>query len=474
MTYIIYPRKSREDVEKEKRTGEDILATHRNRLVALCKKQKWQYLIMEEIVSGDTIAGRPVFQKILYEMLPTGNHPGIVVNDISRLGRGNMKDAGEIYQTLIEYQVKVVTPHKIYVPTNRADLRQIRFELFLSREEFELIRDRLEDGKDAAARAGRPAGNRWVLGLTSVRGKWVINKDELAVVEKAFHLVQSGYSLRRTADKLNGLGHRTSRGCRWTATSVGRLINNPHYEGYQVWKGETIPAEHGPLLPLELVHAARQRVDRIPPDSRRRNYFFYVPLICAKCGARMYGNRPTQKRDGISYQYPFYICSGKSQGCYTAVRSDKVHATIKIALQQLADNKKVQTKLIKRYMQTDNTSVIREIKRLQQELKAKEGRLEIIKMDYIEGRSDITTHNDAKYILTGQIKSLQSALRDMESKVATKNKNPAETIAGLKDVLQNWDTLDNSNKAKIVREYTEKVEYDSRTKEVNTILRLPM
>ena len=143
MKVIIYLRKSRD----EEKSIEDVLSVHRDRLTHLCESLGHTYDIEQEIGSSDTIKGRLAFQKVLYELLPAGTYGAVVVNEISRLGRGNMRDAGEIYQTLIDCNIKVITPHKTYDPTNRADRRQIRFELFLSREEFEMIREWENEGR---------------------------------------------------------------------------------------------------------------------------------------------------------------------------------------------------------------------------------------------------------------------------------------------------------------------------------------
>lgn len=66
---------------------------------------------------------------------------------------------GVIYDLITEKRIFIITPYKIFDPNNPADLRQIRFELFMSREEFETTRERLMGG-----RVNRAMEGKWVAG----------------------------------------------------------------------------------------------------------------------------------------------------------------------------------------------------------------------------------------------------------------------------------------------------------------------
>ena len=71
LTIAIYLRKSRSDIEEEKKAlarGEvyDTLQRHRKELLNFARKNKLKILdIFEEVVSGDTIESRPEVQKLL-------------------------------------------------------------------------------------------------------------------------------------------------------------------------------------------------------------------------------------------------------------------------------------------------------------------------------------------------------------------------------------------------------------------------
>ena len=98
MQYCIYLRKSRKDEEAERRGEGETLARHEKALLALAKSQQLSITkIYREIVSGDTIAARPVMQKLLEEV-GNGVWDGVLVMEIERLARGNTMDQGLISQ----------------------------------------------------------------------------------------------------------------------------------------------------------------------------------------------------------------------------------------------------------------------------------------------------------------------------------------------------------------------------------------
>jgi len=155
---INYLRRSRQDIEKEKRTGEDTLATQQKIMTKVLDDLDIPYDQVSEIGSGDKIETRPVFKQVL-EDLKLDKYNCIAVRELSRLGRGNYSDMGVIYDLVVSKNIYIITPYKIYNPSNSSDVRQIRFEMFMSREEFELIRQRMTSAKYNLATEGK-----WIVG----------------------------------------------------------------------------------------------------------------------------------------------------------------------------------------------------------------------------------------------------------------------------------------------------------------------
>ena len=97
--YCIYLRKSRADLEAEMHGEGETLKRHQDILLALAKKMNLSIgKIYSEIVSGETIAARPVMQQLLSEV-EQGLWDGVLVMEVERLARGDTVDQGIVAQT---------------------------------------------------------------------------------------------------------------------------------------------------------------------------------------------------------------------------------------------------------------------------------------------------------------------------------------------------------------------------------------
>ncbi len=229
---LCYVRRSRQDIERERKTGEDTLAQQRNIMERILKDYELPFEMFEEIGSGDKIDMRPVFKEVL-ALLERDGFQAIAVREVSRMGRGSYTDMGRIYDLIKEKNILIITPYKIYDPSNHSDLRQIRFEMFLSREEFETIRERLLSGKVATALQGK-----WSSGGTAPYGYRVNNEtqklepfeDEAKIVRLMFELYINGLEgksmgFRAISTYLTRIGVPTpSESTVWSVTMVKKIL----------------------------------------------------------------------------------------------------------------------------------------------------------------------------------------------------------------------------------------------------------
>ncbi|MGB9804939.1 recombinase family protein, partial [Desulfofundulus sp.] len=79
---INYLRRSRQDIEREKRTGEDTLAIQKRIMAKVLDDLGIPYDQVEEIGSGDKIETRPVFQQVLAD-LEQGKYNAVAAKEIS-------------------------------------------------------------------------------------------------------------------------------------------------------------------------------------------------------------------------------------------------------------------------------------------------------------------------------------------------------------------------------------------------------
>ncbi len=163
-------------------------------------------------------------------------YDAIAVKEISRMGRGSYTDMGIIYDLIQDKRLFIITPWKIYdLVTNNTDLRQIRFELFMSREEFETTRERLSGGRYNAALEGK-----WVAGRAPFGYDYdpntkhlVINEKEAEIVRTIFDFYANGIivedgkrklvQFRALSTYLKRLGIKTGTGKNWAPVRLQKL-----------------------------------------------------------------------------------------------------------------------------------------------------------------------------------------------------------------------------------------------------------
>lgn len=305
-----YLRRSREDLEAERR-GENTLLAQRELMVReVLPHYPVSYQIYEEVASGDTIKDRPVFQQLLAD-LERGLYQAIAVKDLTRLGRGSYSDMGKVYDLIRDKRIFIINSTSVLDPDNPDDLRNLRFSMFLSREEYESILFRLVQGKYNQVRHR----GAWVAGVTPYgydynrdTRKLTPNEhaDKVRLIYQLF--VQDNLSPQAISHRLRQLGIESPMGKEhWNPQTIRRLLQNPVYKGTVRYKrtkrlksdGKVVlrPKEeqiivdraHPPIVNLTLWNLAQEKIDRGQP----KNPVDFTPtelasiITCASCGRKM-------------------------------------------------------------------------------------------------------------------------------------------------------------------------------------------
>lgn len=158
---FIYLRKSRKDIEEEKKEGGgDTLDRHRKQLVELAQRENHRIIeIYEEVVSGEYISDRPEIQKMLREV-EQGTVDAILVMDLDRLGRGDMFDMGSIYRVIQYTETLIITPNEVIDPTQEGSELVFGVKSIISREELKGITKRLQRGRRVSAKEGKSVSKK--------------------------------------------------------------------------------------------------------------------------------------------------------------------------------------------------------------------------------------------------------------------------------------------------------------------------
>ena len=359
--YCIYLRKSRADMDAEAHGEGETLARHEKALLELAKRQRLNITqIHREIVSGDTIAARPVMQQLLQEV-QAGQWAGVLVMEVERLARGETIDQGYVAQAFQYSDTKIITPLKTYDPTNEYDEEYFEFGLFMSRREYKTIKRRLMRGREAASKEGKWVSGSCPYGYERVRvesGKgWTLKviPEEAEIVKLIFQLYTQGQPLpdgtRRdvgTTPICRALENMNipapSGGRDWRTRTIDLILQNPAYIGKIRWnrrktkrkvedgkiKPERYISEPDNWILVDGIHEAiidpatfQQAVDKLARrgpapvqfDGTLKNPFSGI-AICAKCGrvlalwtnAKKYSMLKCRNRfcDNVSVSYELF------------------------------------------------------------------------------------------------------------------------------------------------------------------------
>lgn len=237
----MYLRKSRADLEAESHGEGETLARHKKMLLELAERLGITVNdIYEEVVSGDSIEGRPRIQRLL-RAIEQRTYTGVLCMDIDRLARGDTIDQGIIARAFRISGTKIITPKKIYDPNSEYDEEYFEFELFMARREFKIIGRRIQRGRIESAKEGRFIGSAAPYGYNKIKIKgdkgYTLepNKSEAKVVQLIFDMYLKGDGKMVIAKKLDALGISPRSGKPWSSATVINILKNPVYIGKVRW-----------------------------------------------------------------------------------------------------------------------------------------------------------------------------------------------------------------------------------------------
>lgn len=358
--YVIYLRKSRQDLEAEARGEGDTLLRHRQTLTEFATMHVLSVgAVYEEVVSGDTIAGRPQMKRLLRE-IEQGIWLGVIVMEIERLARGDSVDQGIVARAFKYSETLIVTPLKTYDPTNEFDEEYFEFGLFMSRREYKTIRRRLSAGVQAARREGKytagvpPFGYRKIKLQGEKGGSLEINEETAPLVRSIFNwFVEDRQTIAEIKHRLNLLdpaspGERN----RWYDRRISLILRNPHYAGYTTGtmrptRTEAVSGQlkqvrlkdkefaiyegrHEAIVPRPQWHRAQELLKQnftppIPRGKGQKNAF--VGLIhCSNCGRVM--QRSTFSPNTTVKREPILFCLSRSACSTISHRYDEVERLV--------------------------------------------------------------------------------------------------------------------------------------------------
>lgn len=348
---LMYLRKSRAD--DPLKSVEEIVANHEKSIDEWCERNLSGLIPPEnrykEIISGgDSIAERPMFQKVL-QLMESPKYKAVIVKEVSRLGRPDTMEIGRISKTFrfTETLAIAIEPTRIFNLADKFERDMFEEELKRSAYYLEYSKQIMRAGIEISVKSGNFVGSIPPYGYERINivvdknkcPTLKIKEDEADVVRMIFNAyVNENIGTQAIAKRLNSLNIKTQKNRKWTPDSIRTVIENVHYIGKIRWNkrkekivvenGEfrktrpknsdecvIVEGKHEAIISEELFYAAqekRKKAHRTPVDKELKNPF--ASLIFCTCGRavsrRVYNDKIKKTTTG-----PFYLCTAQGLLC---------------------------------------------------------------------------------------------------------------------------------------------------------------
>ncbi|MEE1068855.1 MAG: recombinase family protein [Paludibacteraceae bacterium] len=341
---LIYLRKSRAD--DPLLTVEEVLSKHETLLDEWVEKNLSSQVPpgnrFKEVVSGESIADRPEFQKVL-KLVESPNIKAVLVVEVSRLGRPDMEEIGKLSKIFRYTNTLVITPMMTFNIANEYERDMFERELKRGNEYLEYTKKLLSRGREQSVKSGNYVCSRPLYGydkITIIEDKrkcptLAINEEQANIVRMIFNAyVNENVGTQVISNRLNDMGVKAPRGKIWSSDAIRTILENHHYIGMVKWNdrkavlvvdnGEfrkirpktseeekiLVKGKHEAIISEELFYAAQEkrgRAHRTISNKELRNPF--ASMLFCECGRAMAYRHST--RGQLNYRDPRLVCNGQ-------------------------------------------------------------------------------------------------------------------------------------------------------------------
>ena len=484
--YVIYLRKSREDVDAEKHGEGETLARHEKILKGLTEEQELNVVqVYKEVVSGETIQDRPLMQQMMKEVY-AGKYAGVVVVKPDRLSRGDLENMGYIMNGLKFSGTLLVTPGMTYdVLNNKYHEQMLEMQLFNSKQEYRAIVARMQEGKMLSIREGNYMGSLPPYGYDIVKlDKWTRtltpNEDAENVVRIFDWFVNEGLRPGQIVKRFYNMGIPTMTGNpEWHRGSVLDILRNSLYTGKIRWfrrkssrvldddgniskkkrRSESkhyleVQGKHPALISEEMFAKAQEMFcNSVPAGAGTIRNVLAGLLRCSKCGKTMCYQTFTARTADPRFVHPeSKLCKVKS-----SYASDVLHLVCQSLNEHIAD---FEFKLSSAGRKEEIERHAAEIQLLENELESAKKKRRRLFDDYDDGVYTPEEFKERKAVWADRIESMQAELKRLhdQSPAEVNYKEKAVKFKQVLDTLQDEEATA-KKKNDLLKEIIERIDY---------------
>ncbi len=282
------------------------LGAQEKTLNELADRNGWDGVLYDEgAASGETLADRPVMQRLLADVI-AGRIDMVAVVEMERLGRGSdLRDWATISSTFREAGVLVATPERIFNLAAAEDDFEADLRGILSKREKRKLLERTARGMREAKDHGRYVGGTPPTGYLydPLAKKLVPDPEAAPLVQQVFESQLSPWKLHRQL-RANGtpLHYETIRRMRQNPAYIGKRHNST---------GELIDADWEPLVDPDVWERWQRpefRAKRRSSTQKGPRYLLSGIARCAACGGPVVGTPVKPAKDGaFLFAYRCYL-----------------------------------------------------------------------------------------------------------------------------------------------------------------------
>ena len=409
------------------------------------KKKEWILvdIYADEAITGTQVAKRENFQRMINDCR-NGDIDMVITKSISRFAR-NTLDTLKYVRMLKENNIAVFfEDENINTLTMDGELLLVVLSS-VAQQEVENISANVKKGLKMKMQRGELVGFQGCLGYDyHPEDKTItINEEEAEIVRYIFNRYIEGAGSGIILKELNNLGYKTKRGNAWTPSSVIGIIKNEKYKG-DVLLGKTftvdpiskrrlenlgeedryyIKKHHEPIISEEVFDKAQEilkkrsssRIRGVQPGKREkysRQYPFSCKLECGFCGSNL--SRRSWHSNSKHQKTVWQCVTGTKKGKKFCPDSKGIpeklieHAFIESYRMLCGDNKDVLDEFIQRVEALSDSTVDKNLRKIDKELQANEAKRKKLLDLWLDGGIDRTAYEEKNVeLLDRQAKMLK-------------------------------------------------------------------
>jgi|TARA_R110002153_G_scaffold226969_1_gene379660 site-specific DNA recombinase len=208
-------------VQKEKGNS---IPNQIEKIESYCKLNGYELvdILKDDGISGMSKSKRKDYLKLI-DIMEDRNIDGVVVNDLSRIGR-KMSDVVEFVDIIKKKQIEF---HSIKEGINNvSNVGGLIINILSSINQFEveMLRNRISEVKQYKKSKNLVYGNL-IYGKSKDGNRLIDNIDELKTIKYMKYLRKKGYSYFKISDRLNKRNIKSKNGNQWYGSGVRNILS---------------------------------------------------------------------------------------------------------------------------------------------------------------------------------------------------------------------------------------------------------